>query len=729
MRFNVLTLSILVLTVLQLHAQFTWKPLLPPIGSSMITAFDTGSDGTLYVVSGARIFFSKDEGNTWERVERVPYIDDGYRFIVARGANGGDSLIVYQIGTSGARSWWNTPLTAIWNERSWPKINTEAFCTANGRIVSFAVDTVEHVANFLQSTDRGRTWIAGRNIHSEVAGMIMDGKGDAILSFNENQGIVRRLSPDGTWSPLQVPGRVLGIVSSRDMIVARTPDAIYRSVDGGEVWTLLNDGFTFVSMTSDEDVQSMAILPDGGIIAITNQDRERCRVQYLASGTTEWVTSASDLPMTLTRPYAISSSRILAMGSSVAESGTMISEDNGKTWTPSEFGLNTIAIPRFAIDGSTVVASFGGGELYRGDLKTGRWERQIMPFLLPFEREFSTFDIVALGDGVFLALTNVRFFRSVDSGRTWVARPLLQNAYGLRFVQGGSGVLYMLTEHTIMASNNGGITWDLVYYYQPRRITILSMAERTPSHFIIGADSAVFEYHAGAEMPLTKVWDTEFAPDIVSRGSGADLRMAIVNGNDPLRYWTIPKLYCLRPDRTNIHADPERYQSELGTGTPSSLLGRIMAPNGDVYITTTHSMWRLLADDTDLHEFPNGDDAQGIDLQWSDIYGLVRSTDLGRIECAVGPAVSVAETRPEGAGVCTVHPNPATARVTVHTTQSAGTATVDIVDMMGRAVSASQVDIVDGEASLDVSGLLSGPYRLSIRTDVSMASTSLVIVR
>jgi len=718
--------AMLFVTICSLHAQMTWKPLMQPLAGGSVSDLDLGSNGMIYGHMGPIVLLSRDQGGLWEEIARVMDVDpeSSIRMAVLKGGSAADRLVLYPVNGHGDM-WVNIRPSSAFTKMALPAAlegnGLALFGSSNGTVFAFVMTSNDSTTVF-RSDDRGETWTSEITLSGTYFNGTTEGPDGSLLCGDSWNNLLYRRTADGQWVQLALPdeSRIDAWAMGGSVVVARADTVVYRSVDAGTTWENMNKGFDHTFKQGFGFSESMAGLPNGDIVYIRSLGNEQCRIQYLERNATEWATMIDSLPMHLRSVFAVSSSRIMA----VDESGPVVSDDQGATWRESVTGLHAVPVWRFAIGGETIVAASANGDIYRGNVASGVWDPVRVTPLPRSSGDFPIGDVVALGNGTFLADSRRQgILRSTDDGKTWTLISECEGyedglGSGSRFVVRGN-VIYTTLRHAIAASTDAGATWRTLY--RNDTVTMWSMAERTASDLVITANQALYEYHAGGAAAFYKLWDLESAGMILSMGSWDTFRMVLIGGDE-----NEGTLRLTRP--TKGFMTPEVYDIKLGMTMDLLLFDYMMIPNGDVYLTTAEAIWRLQADQKYVERFPNEDFVWGMALGWHDTYGLVRSTVLGDIEYA-GTSVSVDEGRDPVGVTCGIHPNPASTRITVRMAKISGPATADVIDMMGNTIHSAMVDIADGRASLDVTALPSGTYRLRIRNHDAIVGTQLCIVR
>lgn len=717
--------AMLLVTICSLHAQMTWKPLMQPLAGGSVSDLALGSNGMIYGHMGPIILLSRDQGDSWEEIVRVMDVDPeaSMQMAVLKGGSAADRLVLYPSNGHGDM-WVNIRPSSVFTKMALPGAlegnGLALFGPSNGTVFAFVIISNDSTTVF-RSDDHGETWASEITLPGSYFNRTMEGPDGSLLCGDSWNNLLYRRTAEGQWAELTLPdeARIDAWAMGGSVVVARADTVVYRSVDAGTTWENMNKGFDHTFKQGFGFSESMAGLPNGDVVYIRSLGNEQSRIQYLERNATEWATMVDSLPMQLRNVFAVSSSRIMAEDNS----SPMISDDHGATWQESATGLHAVPVWRFAIGGETIVAASTNGDLYRGNVTSGVWDPVRVTPLPRSTGDFPIGDIVALGNGTFLADSRRHgILRSTDDGKTWTLVSECEGyedglGSGSRFVVRGN-VIYTTLRHAVAASTDAGATWRTLY--RNDTVAMWSMAERTASDLVITADTSLYTYHAGGAATFARIWDFSSANVVLSMGAWDTFRMVTIGGDE-----RDGMIRLTRP--AEGFTTPEVYDIKLQMTMDLLLFDYMMIPNRDVYLTTAEAIWRLQADQKSVERFPNEDIVWSMALGWHDTYGLVRSTVLGDIEFA-GTVVSVDDAGTSEGKIRDIIPNPASSHATIHVPEMSGTATIDIVDMMGNIGLQCSVDVVDGRASIDVSGLVQGTYHLCVRNRDTIRNTVLVVV-
>ena len=225
---------------------------------------------------------------------------------------------------------------------------------------------------------------------------------------------------------------------------------VYRSDDGGTLWTAKSRGLT------DTGVYGVLALPASGtVLAATNTGVFRS-----VDGGESWKPSNRGLPDTGVRMFApLSESHVLA----ATGSGVLRSRDGGKTWADASEGITNPDIRWLTVEPAAkrtvFAATFGGLFESRDGGRTWREKGLSLPPL-------RTATVAAGGRTVIAGSANRGAFISLDGGATFKpGNEGLPSPYIMALeVSGGLGgrpSLFLAgTLGGLYVSRNGGSRWD-----------------------------------------------------------------------------------------------------------------------------------------------------------------------------------------------------------------------------------------------------------------------------
>ncbi len=212
----------------------------------------------------------------------------------------------------------------------------------------------------------------------------------------------------GVWQPLSGFPRleVFSLaIGDEGAIYAGASDAIYRSDDGGDVWTRL-EGLDSLAFTA------LAETPDGWLFAGSHGG------------------------------------------------GIFRSADRGDTWETVNAGLNTLDIGDLVADSSgRLYASAFLGPVYRWMEGGAVWDEVLNPGLgSPFSPA-----LAVTPAGVVFSGTDDGVYTSIDEGAAWEVPSSMGNPYVESLAIGRDGAVFAGTDAGVYRSLDSGATWEAVH--------------------------------------------------------------------------------------------------------------------------------------------------------------------------------------------------------------------------------------------------------------------------
>jgi hypothetical protein len=209
-----------------------------------------------------------------------------------------------------------------------------------------------------RSSDRGETWEQG-GLNQPVLSLFTVPSTGAILA-GTSDGLFRSMDNGETWIERSVGLRSLAVTSfgaSADgaifagAVAGEGQGEVYRSTNNGDQWRPL------APESLEGAVNALAVLPDGGVIAATDQ------------GIFRWMPNRRDWEQVFggERSTRVSSLVVDGQGRVMAgtsNAGVFVSEDHGATWIAANLRLPTRQIRALAVaaDG-TIYAAAGPDDL------------------------------------------------------------------------------------------------------------------------------------------------------------------------------------------------------------------------------------------------------------------------------------------------------------------------------------------------------------------------------
>lgn len=340
----------------------------------------------------------------------------------------------------------------------------------NSQVLYVAAHRHKEAGGFFKSTDGGRKWKESSQLKNEALHSLTQSKSDPdVLIVGTFNGIFRSNDAGDSWEqlPTQSTPGLVHVESlamdprSTDIIYAGTWYLPYKTVDGGKTWKSIKNG-----IIDDSDIFAIDIDPRdpnhliasacSGIYETKNAGESWRKVQGIPSqsrrtrailqhpsvpgvvfaGTTEgfWRSErggdADSWMVTTSRQLEINSitvhpSRPETIFIGTNNYGVMVSNDSGKTFTPTNAGYSG----RFAnsivadwempnrIYAATINTATGGGFLFTSNDNGQTWRpsmRNMPPRLITYSilQDLRDANLIYLG-------TNLGIYRSADRGGSW----------------------------------------------------------------------------------------------------------------------------------------------------------------------------------------------------------------------------------------------------------------------------------------------------------------------
>jgi photosystem II stability/assembly factor-like uncharacterized protein len=684
---------------LPVFAQGTWEPITPPLYGGRPSEIVRDHDGRLWASYGAYVWRSTDDGRTWE--ERSPNVTDGfftavfYRIAAIKGPGGLNLIALYPaIGQS------NTIYISPTNGLTWQEVQMpEAFEGAQLYVLGLssgpALGFVENEegAACLSSTDGGTTWSLETNFGRAPEQAVESADG-FVYCYDENTDAIRRRAPDGTWTALDAPApqSMVALVAGGTRILALMRQGCFVSTDAGLTWqaVTLPSGF-------DEYAKSSAAgYADGSFTLVTEDDdswnSERIvRTFHLGSTETSATLVADSIRWELSNPVTLAPSTFIA----VDNEGPVGTTDGGRTFERRVSGLTLGYIWRYAIGGSTVIATSVSGELYRSRINGTDWER-ITP--VPRSRGDLPISDVVYSWGRFVGITRSGVIRSTDEGVSWTIIPNSDSLSGAFLTVRSNGDLLVPYERSILVSADHGSRWTPLYDGGADGPDVTHVAVAANGTVLFTSGRRLYRLEGAVAVAIDSADRSAFFP--------------VTSPIDPLVFGYVSGNDEPGPRTINITRDGGATWSRgsyisVG-GSDNVVLDAAMTNEGVMFTSNIDGMASMRPTDTEVTFAPTNDYRFPVALH-ADGNALQRST-ASYIEKNNAP-VSV-DDEPGAASTVIATPNPVRDVLTVRGA-SMTDERVEIVDLLG--VVQRSAPLVSGTASVSVDGLAPGWYL--VRTD------------
>lgn len=174
---------------------------------------------------------------------------------------------------------------------------------------------------------------------------------------------------------------------------------VCKSTNNGTTWTPVNNGITYPAI--------MALACSGQELWAGAFNGE---MYYSNNGGSNW--TSKGILTSIAGDILIRPGRIIHGGSK----GTLVSTDNGATWTNTSNGFTDSTVMCLLADGSYIFAGTWGGGLYRSSDEGNTWTPVNNGLI-----NNAIFDLVKSGNTIFAATMGSGVFMSNDHGNSWTA--------------------------------------------------------------------------------------------------------------------------------------------------------------------------------------------------------------------------------------------------------------------------------------------------------------------
>jgi photosystem II stability/assembly factor-like uncharacterized protein len=394
------------------HASGSWDaiPILPggdrTAPENLVTAFTIAPDGMVFALTGAGVYRTSDDGNSWSTTSAI-----------------GD----------------NRPARAI-------------HADAGGVLYASTGDTL------FRSTDAGTTWAPTSLDVFQARGVTISSKGSATIFVGTSNGMFARSTDAGaTWSRDAASGmypRTILVTRSGTLLVGSAYGGVFRSTDDGATWTTSNAGI------AGSHASKLAVAPNGKIYAVGNSYIGDVESGIEASASI-WTTTdrgESWRPQRLGFLGTCVSYSLIALGNNdvvlgAACGGVFLSTDDGSTWIDrSPSGVRSFSSIALLGNGDLLAATSGG--LYRSGDNGRSWTPASA-----FKERINS--LLAHSSGRIITGTRAgAFFVSTDNGMTWNRATSPTTGELISMTEGRGGRVFAASQSAgVFQSSDSGATW------------------------------------------------------------------------------------------------------------------------------------------------------------------------------------------------------------------------------------------------------------------------------
>ena len=405
------------------------------------------------------VFFSNDNGKSWTQVDSGLTGRLGPR-LIAR-------------GTTLFAQMWDRVFRLKAGETSWTKLvikdpsKRDAILDITKFVVSDEVIYAAADRGLFRSTDMGDSWIpigseAMQRFYGELAAV-----GNTVFYIGSGiaGGQVLRSSDAGnSWTTFNTDLTNQSLLSitalSENTLYVGTLSGVFRSTDGGESWTKINTG---IINTHIEDLvffrNALYTVTGGGIVKSADDGNSWVPVN-------EGLVASEGGMLTVSRGKLYIATNETNYGLNPSTSGIYSLAADGNSWIPVQTNMESTnnriyVVNQLAISGETfyIVGQMGSREwLYRWRVGEDLWTQ-----LRPQQNLFGWGNLAVSDRTIYISSVRGKLFRSVDEGDTWTE--MSQNlpnwdreigTYDLAFV---GDTIYAKAGSGGGRSTDGGETW------------------------------------------------------------------------------------------------------------------------------------------------------------------------------------------------------------------------------------------------------------------------------
>ena len=469
-------------------------------------------DDTLYIgrISQESVFFSNDNGKSWEQIDSGLTDRDGPR--------------LFAIGTTLFAQMRHHVFRLKAGEDSWTKLTLEdpwTKTTIESDITKFAVSGKTVYAatadgGLFRSTDTGNFWRSIKpklmqHFNGELAVV-----GDTIFcvdSGSVNGQVFRSTDAGNSWTMYTtnlINQTILSVEAlSEQTLYAGTFDGVFRSTDSGESWTKINTGIIntwienlvffrnalYTIITGDGIVKSVdggnswvpandgLVASDGGILTVSGgklyvatnetnygmQNLSTSGVYRLADDGSSWVAIQRNMQSSNDRIYGVNELTVSGetfyivgqMGDGARLYRWRMGEDLWTQLRPQDF----LDWRPLAVLGRIVYISPAEGKLVRSFDEGDTW-MDVSQNLPNSIKKMGIFDLAFVGDTLYVCPDD-GVFRSKDGSKTWTSidAGLPNGNIEIQLVDGTT--LYGTNSHGIFRLTHGSDSWEKLASMQP----------------------------------------------------------------------------------------------------------------------------------------------------------------------------------------------------------------------------------------------------------------------
>ncbi len=311
--------------------------------------------------------------------------------------------------------------------------------------------TISAILLALVSRPLTAQWTEATGIYGGTIHDISNPSGDTLFCSSDDFSIFRSVDGGQTWSnmnqtkTINAKTNTIRIVGSN--VFACTDSGVYVSADRGLTWQARNNGLP--------DGIAVEIADSNAVLLVLRQPRsydESARVYKSTNSGLAWASSSAGLPS-----YCTVVSRNGGDWYVGGWGKVYLSTDAGGTWSEKSTGLPGYSLSDFAFIGNTVFTSFGGGGVYKSTDNGNSWVECNSGLT------GSALAVEALSDSgtMLFAATYDGLFRSTNAGTSWHSINTGFRAFGPRVMKRNGSKMFSGGDYGgVYRSTDLGANWQ-----------------------------------------------------------------------------------------------------------------------------------------------------------------------------------------------------------------------------------------------------------------------------
>jgi len=404
-----------------------WQQTNGPFGGRVYNV-GVSNNGNLFALTNSQLYRSPDKGQTWTIIcnnltnpTEIIRSRNGYIAFV-------DGNKIYK-STDNGDSWKRTEIPVNWSDHFFSDKNGNLFLSSNNKV--------------FYSYDDGISWGANQNTlpFYTVSGLASDGVNFYLSSDN---GIYRSIDKGITWTNVNnnLPAGLYNCVYTKNgKVFAGKQGAIYSSTDNGQTWNLGSSGsYEYVWSFSEDSSGNLYAVTSLNILETT--DMGKTWIQKNVDHSTKF---ADNITFTIDGDsYAAGLNGVVHFLPDLT---------NPRVITTGIIGTNIYDVKAMPSGNIIAVTPY---DLFISSDKGTTWRSTNSS---NFTGQYAGFSVDVNDKDIIYYSYPEGFIKSTDFGITWTKYPI--SGYGCKsFAFGKNGLIYGLTNNSIVRSTNDGLTWE-----------------------------------------------------------------------------------------------------------------------------------------------------------------------------------------------------------------------------------------------------------------------------